>query len=128
MQGVGSGARCGDEGVGWPVAGRVCGAAAPHTAFRVWRQGLGGMLEQITGGGGEDREAGGIARVRGGAKCVHQQPARDGVYAARPAEGGECLHRVRPAGDFDDALKLPAVNLKADAEAAPAGRPGKGRR
>lgn len=127
VQGVGFSARFGDEGARWPVTGRVSGAAMrPSPGVR--RQGLRGVLEQVAGGRGEDREAAGIARVRGGAQGIGQQSARDGVDAARPAEGGERLYRVRPAGDFDDALKLPAVNLKADAETAPAGGPGEGRR
>ena len=46
---------CGDEGVGWPVTGRVSGAAAARAAPGVGRQGLGGVAEQVAGSGGEDR-------------------------------------------------------------------------
>ena len=127
MEGVGFSARFGDEGARWPVTGRVSGAAMrPSPGVR--RQGLRGVLEQVAGGGGEDVEAGGMIRVRGGAQGIGQQAAREGVDARRPPDGGQHLHPVRPAGDFDDALKLAAVNLKADAETAPAGRAGKGRR
>ena len=104
----------GDKGVGQAVAGGVR------------RQGLGGVPEQVAGGRGEDGEAGGIVRVRGGAKGIGQQAAREGVDALRPPDGGQHLHPVGVAGDLDDDLKLAAGHLKANAETAPAGgRPGR---
>ena len=99
----------GDKGVGQPVAGGVR------------RQGLGGAPEQVAGESGEDGEAGGMIRVRGGAQGIGQQPARAGVDALRPPDGGQHLHPVRVAGDLDDDLKLAAGDAVADPEAAAAG-------
>ena len=123
VQGCGGG----DEGVRPSVTGGMPETPAARTGPVACRQGRRGVPEQVAGGGGEGREGRGMP-ARGGAKRTGQTLAREGVHAASPHKGGQDLRPVRAAGKFNLALEPVCGYLKADAETAPAGRAGIGRR
>ena len=72
------------------------------------------MAAQVAGGGGENVKTGGSALTRGSAQGIQEQPARDGVEASGPYEGGRPLRGLRAAGDLDGAAQVLAGNLIPD--------------
>ena len=70
-----------------------------------------------------------MVRMDGKAQGLSQNPARQGVEATRPHQGGQHLHAVRPVSNFDYALDSLPAYLIADSQTAPVILlPGRGRR